>query len=236
MDFILTENADIYCFQETKAHPDQLEDNLKNIPGYTAYFCAAERAGYSGTAIYTKVAPLQIKIDLGHEDTDREGRVVMAQFPDFYLFNVYFPNGGNGPQRLAYKLRFYEVFLDIIEKLRHEGNHIIFCGDINTAHEEIDLARPKENQNTSGFMRIERDWIDTLIEKGYVDTFRLFNPHPGHYSWWDYKTKARERNVGWRIDYFFCDREFAPRIKQAGILPHILGSDHCPITLDVSVE
>lgn len=234
VEFMLREQADVYCFQETKARPDQLDDTLKSIPGYTAYFCSALRPGYSGTATYTRTVPQSVQLDMDSADTDGEGRIILTKFDDFYLFNVYFPNGGSGPERLAYKLKFYATFLEKIDDIRQAGHHIVFCGDINTAHQAIDLARPKANEQVSGFLRIERDWIDTLIAKGYVDTFRLFTPDPGHYSWWDYKSGARQRNVGWRIDYFFCDQGFVPRIKHAGIMPHIMGSDHCPVCLEIA--
>ena len=153
----------------------------------------------------------------------------MLEYPDFLLFNVYFPNGGRGPERLKYKLDFYKKFLDYIEAFRKKGKRIIICGDVNTAHHEIDLARPKENEKVSGFMPIERAWLDELVKEGYVDTFRLFNKEPQQYSWWDMKSRARDRNVGWRIDYFWVTKDLVPLVKDAFIWQNVMGSDHAPV-------
>lgn len=231
----LKEKPDIFCFQETKAAPEQLSEEIRLVPGYDSFFAASEvKKGYSGVATYTKMKPKKVEYGLGIRKFDQEGRLIATYFDDFVLFNGYFPNGGGGPDRLKYKLEFYDTFLTHIEKLRKSGHSIIFCGDINTAHEEIDLARPKENEDNTGFLPEERAWIDEVVRLGFVDTFRHFYPSKtGAYSYWDIKTRARDRNVGWRIDYFFVSQDLIPRLKGVGILPHVFGSDHCPVYLDL---
>jgi exodeoxyribonuclease-3 len=186
------------------------------------------------SAFYRK-EPLAVTNGLGEERFDKEGRVIALEYKDFHLLNVYFPNGGQGPERLKFKLEFYDAFLDHIERLRKSGKAVIFCGDVNTAHNEIDLARPKENVENSGFMPVERAWLDKITAKGWVDTFRAFHPEPDQYSWWDYKTRARERNVGWRIDYFFINKEKASLVRDAFILPDVQGSDHCPVGITLKL-
>lgn len=219
--------------QETKvSHPDQLEESLRNPDGYTSYFhSATEKKGYSGVGIYTKIKPLTVKTFFGSNILSREGRVIEMEFRDFILLNIYFPNGGSGELRLQYKLEFYEAFLHYLKHLKKQSKPVIFCGDVNTAHQEIDLARPKENENTSGFMPSERVWIDQFIAAGFIDTFRFSNHDKVQYSWWDMKTRARERNVGWRIDYFFVDERLKHNIKDAFILDDVPGSDHAPVGL-----
>ena len=240
LDEILRQNPDILCLQETKAHPDQLPPELLNVAGYNVYFDHSKlKKGYSGVAVYTKEKPDLIKYGMGIEKFDQEGRLLELHFKNFagkknvVLFNIYFPNGGGGSERLSYKLEFYDHLLSHIEKLRKAGKSIIFCGDINTAHNEIDIARPKENEKNTGFLRIERDWMDAVINKGYIDTFRHLHPRTIKYSWWDMKTRARERNVGWRIDYFFTSPNLAAKIKSTEILDTVFGSDHCPVTLEL---
>jgi exodeoxyribonuclease-3 len=166
---------------------------------------------------------------LGVKEFDSEGRVISADYGNFILFNVYFPNGGAGNKRVPYKMAFYDAFLKKVNALRKKGKSIIICGDVNTAHEEIDLARPKSNEKNTGFLPEERAWVTKFLSCGYVDTFRHFNRDPGHYSWWDYKTKARDRDVGWRIDYFFISENFLPKLKNAFIMKEVSGSDHCPV-------
>jgi exodeoxyribonuclease III len=228
-------DPDIFCLQETKAHPEQLPEEIRNPKGYHSYFDHSKmRKGYSGVAIYSKIKPEKIEYSIGGaKNLDQEGRMIVAHFKDFVLLNGYFPNGGEDPARLKYKLEFYDQFLKFIEKLRKQGKKIIFCGDVNTAHNEIDLARPKENSEHTGFLRIERDWLDKVVSKGYIDTFRLLYPEKVKYSWWDMKTFARERNVGWRIDYFFVSADLKIKIKKAEILNDVFGSDHCPVTLEL---
>ncbi len=232
--FIQTAKPDIFCLQETKASPEQLPENMLTPAGYSGFFSSSQvKKGYSGVALYSKIEPLTVINGMGIKEFDQEGRLVGAEYDGFWLINAYFPNGGQGPERLDYKLRFYDAFLAFAEKLRKQ-KPVIFCGDVNTAHEEIDLARPKENEENTGFLPEERAWIDEVINAGYVDTFRHFYPKKsGAYSYWDMKTRARDRNVGWRLDYFFASSEFMPRIKRADILHDIFGSDHCPISITV---
>jgi exodeoxyribonuclease-3 len=213
--------------------PEQVPIHLKNTPGYHIFWNPAEKKGYSGVVTYTKEKPLQIKTGFGIKRFDNEGRIMMTEYPDFVLFNVYFPNGKKNRDRLDFKLDFYDTFLGFTDNLKAEGKNIVVCGDFNTAHKEIDLARPKENEKVSGFLPIERAWIDTFIDHGYVDTFRHFNKEKDQYSWWDVKTRARERNVGWRIDYFFVNKEFLPNVKNAFIMQEVMGSDHCPIGIEI---
>lgn len=230
---VLAEKPDILCLQETKSNPEQLPVELKEIPGYKAYFhFPTEKKGYSGTAIYTKVTPETVQNDLGVERMDKEGRLILAEFKGFALINCYFPNGGGSPDRLRYKLDFYDYFLEFIDKLHRKQPNILFCGDVNVAHETIDLARPKENETHVGFLPIERAWMDKLIKHGWTDVFRHFYPNKeGAYTYWDMKTFSRERNVGWRIDYFFSSPEMMKNIESIRILDGILGSDHCPLEI-----
>ena len=227
------ESPDILCLQEIKAQPEQVPPHLKNTPGYNVFWNPAEQKGYSGVAIFTKEKPLAINKGFGIEKFDEEGRTLITEFSSFTLFNIYFPNGKKNQERLDYKLDFYDTFLGYADNLKAEGKNIVICGDFNTAHKEIDLARPKENSNISGFLPVERAWIDTFIDHGYVDTFRHFNKKPDQYSWWDMKSRARERNVGWRIDYFFVSKEFISNVKKAFILQDVMGSDHCPIGIEL---
>ena len=232
LDWFRQESVDILCLQETKAECDQLDEELRDIGGYQSFWCSAEKKGYSGVAVYAKEKPRSVAYGLGKKEFDCEGRTIVADFGHFVLFNIYFPNGGAGNKRVPFKMAFYDFFLKKVEQLRKEGRHIIVCGDVNTAHEEIDLARPKENQKNTGFLPQERAWVSKFIQAGYVDTFRHFNKEPGHYSWWDYKTGARARDVGWRIDYFFVDQAFLPQVKKAFILKNVMGSDHCPVGIE----
>ena len=231
LDFMASERADILCVQETKIQADQLTEEMRQPHGYRSYWNVAEKKGYSGVVTYTEPAPVEVGTEFGSPILHGEGRIVHTEFPLCHLLNVYFPNGGMGPERLAYKLKFYDEFLGFCEDLRRRGKGVVVCGDVNTAHTEIDLARPKENAKTSGFMPVEREWVSKFIAHGYHDSFRLFTQEPGHYTWWDLKTGARARNIGWRIDYFFVSTELRDRVKAAGIQPHVQGSDHCPITL-----
>ena len=227
-------DPDIICLQETKAHPEQLPDEVRSPAGYHSYFDHSKiKKGYSGVAIYSKIKPEKVEYGIGIEKFDQEGRTLVAYYKDFVLLNIYFPNGGGGPDRLAFKMEYYDEFLKFIDKLKKKGKEIIFCGDVNTAHNEIDLSRPKENENHTGFLPMEREWMDKLISHGYVDTFRNFHPEKIQYSWWDMKTFARDRNIGWRLDYFFVSDSFFKNIKKSEILDNIMGSDHCPILLEV---
>jgi exodeoxyribonuclease-3 len=229
--------ADIVAVQETKiSHPDQLSHTLKNPDGYTSYWHpSAEKKGYSGVAVYTREEPIQVKTDFGESILSREGRVIELEYPEFTFLNIYFPNGGSGRARLEYKLAFYDAFLAYVQALVAEGKSVVFCGDINTAHREIDLARPKENRKVSGFMPIECAHLDQWEEAGFVDTYRALHPEQVQYSWWDMKTRARERNVGWRIDYFYVSADLRERVAEATILDEVMGSDHAPIGLHLAL-
>lgn len=229
-------NADIIGLQETKATPEQVDEADRNPPGYQSFWFAAEvKKGYSGTAVFSRPAPLAVTYDLPCADYSGEGRVIHLEYPAFHYFNIYFPNGQSGEDRLRYKLGFYDAFLDHAQRLR-QVKPIVVCGDFNTAHHPIDIARPKENEGTSGFLPIERAWMDKLVAHGYADTFRLVHPQAADmYSWWSYRFKARERNVGWRIDYFFVSEELVPAVRDAWIEMDQFGSDHCPVGLELNV-
>ncbi len=235
LDWFSQENPDILCLQETKASEEQLIDGLRNPPGYKSYFSSAEKKGYSGVAVYTKKEPQKIEKGFGIKKFDSEGRVLIANYEKFILLNVYYPNGKASPERLKYKLEFYDAFLKYAEGLRAKGKNLVICGDVNTAHKEIDLAHPKENETVSGFLPVEREWMDKFFGCGYVDTFRVFNKEPEQYTWWHVITRARERNIGWRIDYFFVNEEFRHNVKAAFIQPDVMGSDHCPIGIEITL-
>ena len=230
------ENPDIICIQETKAMKEQLSDDLINVSDYKSYFSSAERKGYSGVATYTKEEPVNISNGIGIKKFDSEGRFLVTDYGDFLLFNIYFPNGKAKKERLQYKMDFYDAFLKHCKKLLKQNKKLVVCGDVNTAHKEIDLARPKENEKISGFLPEEREWIDKFIEAGFIDTFRAFNDKPGNYTWWDMMTRARDRNVGWRIDYFFISKNLNKNLKSAIIMPDVLGSDHCPVGIELKFK
>jgi len=233
IDWLLHSNADIVCLQETKSHPEQLSEKLLHPEGYQSFWKSGERKGYSGVAIYTRLKPLQVITDFADPILNAEGRLIGAEFEKFYLFNGYFPNGGQGMHRVEYKLDFYHRFEKYIDSL---PKPVIFCGDINTAHQEIDLARPAQNRNTSGFMDVERAWLHHMINsRGFIDTFRHFNSEPDHYTWWDMKTRSRDRNIGWRIDYFITDPRLSSNLIEAKIDSQTMGSDHAPISLRLKV-
>lgn len=227
-------NPDIVCLQETKSELDQLPDEIRNFRDYTLSLSHCRtRKGYSGVGIFSKPTPLSVVNGFGIEEFDAEGRTIVAEFDEFYLITCYFPNGGGGPVRLDYKLRFYDAFLAYIEELK-KSKPVIFCGDVNTAHTEIDLARPKENVENTGFLPIERAWMDKLVSKGWIDVYRTLHPDERDvYTYWDQKTRARDRNVGWRIDYFFCSPEIFPHITTCTPLTDYMGSDHCPLLLEL---
>lgn len=235
LNWLEKESPDILCVQETKAHIEQLTKDLIHPNGYKSYWSSGEKKGYSGVATFTKEEPLNIETGFGVKKYDCEGRILITSYKDFILFNIYFPNGQRDEERLKYKLGFYDEFLKYIDNLKEKGKKIIICGDINTAHKEIDLARPKENSNTSGFLSIERKWMDKLVEHGYIDTFRHFNNEGKNYTYWDPVSRARERNVGWRIDYFFISPNLLKSLKNAFIMPEVMGSDHCPLGIEVEV-
>ena len=235
LDWLNLTSPDVLCLQETKAQPDQMDEQLRNPVEYHSYWASAERKGYSGVATFTKEKPTDVKKGFGIEKFDNEGRTLITEFLSFTLFNIYFPNGKKNQERLDYKLDFYDTFLGYADNLIAIGKNIVVCGDFNTAHKEIDLSRPKENEKISGFLPIERAWIDTFTDHEYVDTFRHFNKEPEQYTWWDLKSRARERNIGWRIDYFFVNKAFIPNVKKAFIMQDVMGSDHCPIGIEIEV-
>ena len=229
-------DADIVGVQEIKATVDQLSPEITDMAPYKSYFYSAERKGYSGTGLYTKKEPLEISYGLGTEEFDHEGRVIRADYGDFVLFNIYFPNGGRGDDFVKFKLRFYDCFLDLVTELQSQGREVICCGDVNTAHKEIDLSNPKANSKVSGFLPEERVYMDKFAERGLIDTFRMLHPDKAEaYSWWSYKTHARERNVGWRIDYFFVTEGLRSKVKESEMMSDVMGSDHCPIYLDLDI-
>jgi exodeoxyribonuclease-3 len=234
LDWLEQAQPDILCLQETKAHVDQLTAEILTDHGYHTYWHSGERRGYSGVATFCKEEPLYVQEGLGIERYDAEGRVLVTEHENFLLYNIYFPNGQKDDERLQYKLDFYDDLLPIINEQVGSGNNVVVTGDWNTAHHPIDLARPKQNVNTSGFMPIEREKLDMYVENGWIDTFRLFHQEGERYSWWTYRFGARERNVGWRIDYFFVNEGLLDNVVDADIHDEIMGSDHCPVFLELS--
>ena len=223
-------DADIFCLQETKMQEGQLELEL---PGYHQYWNYAMRKGYSGTAVFTKKEPISVSYGIGIEKHDQEGRVITLEFEDFYFITVYTPNSQNELARLPYRMEWEDAFLTYLKKLE-EKKPVVFCGDLNVAHQEIDLKNPKTNRKNAGFTDEERAKFSALLENGFVDTFRYFYPEvEGIYSWWSYRFKAREKNAGWRIDYFCVSDCLKERLRDAKILTDVFGSDHCPIELDM---
>jgi exodeoxyribonuclease III len=235
LDWLKKNSPDILCLQETKATPEQLEPELRQPEGYFAFWNHPERKGYGGVATMSRLEPSRTDLKLGNEILDGEGRIILTGYPEFTLLNVYFPNGKKDSTRLKYKMDFYREFLIYADKLKNKGEKLVICGDYNTAHQEIDLARPKANEKISGFLPEERAWLDELVSHGYTDTFRHFHKEPGQYSWWDIKSGARARNVGWRIDYFFISNNLLPNLASAFILPEVTGSDHCPVGIVLEV-
>ncbi len=231
LDFLKRENPDVLCLQETKAMPEQLDEELIHVEGYTSHFVSAEKKGYSGVAIYTRTKPKSVITGCGAARFDCEGRVIAADYGDFILYNIYFPNGGRGPERVRYKLDFYDHLLEQWQELRSDGRELIICGDFNTAHKEIDVARPAEWSKQSGFLPEERAWLDKITDMGYVDAFRVYNQEPEQYTYWDNFRNNRERNIGWRIDFYMVTEGLMPKVRNAAIYPDIMGSDHCPIEL-----
>lgn len=235
-DELFALKADIVAIQETKCTPDQLPEEVLTPKGYVSYFDSAkERKGYSGVAVYTKTAPEKVEYGLGKDEYDTEGRCLTLHFKEFALVNCYFPNGGRDADHFQYKLRYYEEFLKHVRKLEKDYGKVIFCGDMNVAHNEIDIARPKENAKSIGFLPVERAWIDKVQSFGFIDTFRALHPETVKYSWWDQKSGARDRNVGWRIDYIFVNEELFSHVKKSEILTDVTGSDHAPTSLTIEV-
>lgn len=235
LSWLYRESPDILCLQEIKAQPGQITYELQQPSGYYAYWNFPERRGYSGVATFTKEKPVRVENGLGIKEFDVEGRVIMTQYPEFTLFNVYFPNGKMSDERLHYKMAFCDAFLNFVDPIKARGEKLVICGDFNTAHKEIDLARPKENENVSGFLPMERAWMDKFVAHGYIDTFRHFNKEPNHYTWWSPRTRARERNIGWRLDYIFVTENLLGSVIEASIRSDVTGSDHCPVEIKLSL-
>jgi exodeoxyribonuclease-3 len=230
LEFIEGEKPDILCLQETKCSPDQVEQLWP--AAYTTYWNSAVKPGYSGTAIFSRQRPIQVTPHLGIAEHDQEGRVLTAEYDDFYLVNVYVPNSKRELTRLAYRQQWDQDFLKFLKKLEKK-KPVIWCGDLNVAHTEIDLANPKANVKNHGFTPEERAGFSAFVNAGFVDTFREFEKGGGHYTWWSQMGTARKRNIGWRLDYFLISQALRPRLKKAYILPHVMGSDHCPVVIEL---
>ena len=235
LDWLRDCGGDVVAIQETKAHPDQLSKALLGPEGYGAAWVAAEKKGYSGVATYSRRPPVRTVTGLGDAKFDADGRTLISEFERFVLFNIYFPNGGRGPEWVKHKLAFYKRFLKVAQHYMAAGRPVVVTGDVNTSYAEIDLARPKENANKSGFMAEERAGLGEFFSAGLIDTFRTLHPDTVAYTWWDQLTRARERNVGWRLDYFFVSPDLGKRVLSADVHADIMGSDHCPISLTLDL-
>ncbi len=233
-DWTNSYQPDILCFQETKAKAEQVPPSLDEPKNYYTYWNSAQRPGYSGVATFTKPKPQEIKNGFGIKKFDQEGRVLVTKYPEFTLINFYFPHSGRNLERLKFKLTFCRAVRDYLKPLVKKRKKLILCGDFNVAHQEIDLARPKDNQKNAGFRPEERAWADKYLKMGFIDTFRHFYPKKeGQYTWWSQRSGVRQRNVGWRIDYFFITPSLLPYLKKAFILPKVQGSDHCPLGIEL---
>ncbi|MBN1175027.1 exodeoxyribonuclease III [Candidatus Woesearchaeota archaeon] len=232
VDFVREYTPDILCLQETKAQEDQLSSQIKNIDGYTSYFSSAVKKGYSGTAIYTRHKPLRVIHNIGVEEIDNEGRVLAIELQDFFVVTTYVPNAQPELVRMDFRLKYEKEILKFLKKLEKE-KPIILCGDLNVAHQEIDLTNPKANRGNPGFSDEEREAFTNLLNNGFTDTFRALHPEEIKYSWWSYRFSARAKNIGWRIDYFVVSESFMPKVIEADILNEIMGSDHCPVYLKI---
>ncbi len=226
------QSPDVLCLQEIKSQPEQLSaEQLAAFEGVQTIWNPAQRKGYSGVATLLWSEARENRVGMGEARFDAEGRVIQSVFDDFILFNIYFPNGQRDHERLQFKLDFYSALLDLCDRLHAAGQQIILTGDFNTAHNEIDLKNPKENVNTSGFMPVERAWIDTYLEHGFVDAYRVLYPERVQYTWWTYRFGARQRNIGWRLDYYLVSESLMPRVREVIVHEQVLGSDHCPVSL-----
>ena len=229
LDFVKKEAPEVLCIQETKAHPDQVDEMLQD---YEHFWNSAEKKGYSGTAVFSKKPPLSVSYGIGIEKHDKEGRVITLEFNGFYLVNVYTPNAQHGLTRLKYRMEWDSDFLKYLKRLESK-KPVVFCGDLNVAHTEIDLKNPKSNKKNPGFTEEERQDFTNFIENGFIDTFRHFNKDPDNYTWWSYRFNARAKNIGWRIDYFCISKSLLPKLKSASILSKVMGSDHCPVSIEL---
>lgn len=235
LEWLASQDADVICLQEIKAQPHQLGvDDLSILDGYQPIWNSALRPGYSGVLTLVRPEPTEKQLGLGVEEFDTEGRLIAVRLPSFWLFNIYFPNGQRDHGRLDFKLRFYAELLTLCDRMHASGEYIILTGDFNTAHSEIDLRNPKQNENTSGFMPVERAWIDRYLESGFVDVYRRLYPERVQYTWWTYRLNARQRGIGWRLDYYLVSTHLLPMISDVIINDDVPGSDHCPVTLLVN--
>lgn len=231
-----TSAPDVVGFQEVKATPEQVSDEPWTALGYQSWWHPAERAGYSGALLLSKLEPLEVRIGLGVAAFDVEGRVIQADFPEYTVVTAYFPNAGRGVERMAYKLEFYAAFLEEMNRMRAAGRKLVFMGDFNVAHHEVDVARPVEAMKGTGFLPEEREWIDRYLQEGYVDTFRALHPEEKDaYSYWDAWRERRARNIGWRIDYVMVSSDLRPHLKRAFIQQDVMGSDHCPVGIELDI-
>jgi exodeoxyribonuclease-3 len=227
------ERPDVVCIQEVKAHPDDLPEGMVHPLGYQSFWHPARKIGYSGVTTYTRLEPLAVSYGMGRREFDDEGRVLFTEFERFVLVNAYFPNSGRDHSRLEFKLRFCQAIARRLNRMRRAGKNVVMCGDYNIAHQAIDLRNPTQNRNNAGFLPEERAWMTRFLRRGYIDAFRYFCDEPGHYTWWSYRPTVRERNIGWRVDYFCVNAEFEGALARAFHQPKVLGSDHCPIGLEL---
>lgn len=233
VNWMQSEKPDVLCLQEIKATPEQLEPELRDPKGYLSIWNPAKKPGYSGTALFTKKEPHSVEYGLGIPKFDQEGRVLIVKFKDYTLVNSYFPNSQRDHARLPFKLEFCKAFAKKINSMRDSGENVVLCADWNIAHKEIDLKNPKTNVKNAGFLPEERAWMDQFIQMGYIDTFRHFNQDGGHYTWWSYRPGVREKNIGWRLDYFMTNHEHKDRLKKSYHRNDVFGSDHCPVVLEL---
>lgn len=233
--WLAEDSPDVLCLQETRIQPEQLTPKMRQPPGYHALWNAGERKGYSGVATFSQQPPSVAQEGFGQSRFDVEGRTLLTQHSGFSLINVYFPNGGRGQDRVLYKIEFYDALLAYCSEKRSQGERLIVCGDFNTAHQPIDLARPKDNETTSGFLPEEREALSRWLDAGFVDIYRQLHPDAREYTWWTYRFDARARNIGWRLDYFLLTEDLLPSVRDARILGDVQGSDHCPVSLELDL-